>query len=166
MQRSSEITSRSIGNPLELLEEFVAAHDWDFHRGNDELTARLSGAWGDLQLHFVWSADMGTLQFFCRADLHVPPHRRAAVHELLALANARLWLGHFDLTDDARALVFRHALPLRGASSIVLEQCEDLVDAAVAECERYYPAFQYVIWGGRSAANAIAAAVIEPEGQA
>ena len=43
--------------------------------------------------------------------------------------------------------VFRHAILLRGAASVSREQLEDIVDIAFAESERYYPAFQFVIWG-------------------
>jgi hypothetical protein len=41
-----------------------------------------------------------------------------------------------------------------------------MIGIAVAECERYYPAFQHVIWGGKSAADAVAAAIIETAGEA
>ena len=44
------------------------------------------------------------------------------------------------------------------------EQMEDLVETALIECEKFYPAFQYVIWGGKTASEAIAAAMIETAG--
>jgi len=37
---------------------------------------------------------------------------------------------------------------------------------AVSESDRYYPAFQFVMWGGKSAPDAIAAALIEVAGTA
>ena len=46
------------------------------------------------------------------------------------------------------------------------EQVEDLVDIALSECERFYPAFQLVLWGGKSPLEAIAAAMIDPVGEA
>ena len=55
---------------------------------------------------------------------------------------------------------------LRGAGSASVEQLEDLVDIAVTECERFYPAFQFVVWGGKSAEEAIAQAMIDPVGEA
>ena len=42
----------------------------------------------------------------------------------------------------------------------------DLVDIALSECERFYPAFQFVVWGGKSPAQAIASAMIDPVGEA
>jgi hypothetical protein len=43
---------------------------------------------------------------------------------------------------------------------------EDLVDTAIAECERFYPAFQYVIWGGRTPEDAVSAAMVDTLGEA
>jgi len=55
---------------------------------------------------------------------------------------------------------------LRGAPGASAEQIEDLVDIALTECERFYPAFQFVVWGGKSAEEAIAQAMIDPIGEA
>ena len=41
-----------------------------------------------------------------------------------------------------------------------------LVDVAILECERFYPTFQYVIWGGQGAKDAIATAMIDTAGEA
>ena len=40
-----------------------------------------------------------------------------------------------------------------GASA---ESLEDMIDIALTECERFYPAFQFVLWGGKSPAEALA----------
>ena len=92
--------------------------------------------------------------------------RRTAVYELLALANEKLWLGHFDLSTEDNSPSYRHALLLRGVGAGSAEQIEDLVDIALSECERFYPAFQLVLWGGKRAGEAIAAAMIDPVGEA
>ena len=55
---------------------------------------------------------------------------------------------------------------LRGGRGASVEQLEDLVDIALNECERFYPAFQFVLWGGKSPTEAIDAAVIETAGEA
>ena len=45
-------------------------------------------------------------------------------------------------------------------------QCEALLNLALEACEHYYPAFQFVLWGGKTAEDAIASAVLECAGQA
>ncbi len=46
--------------------------------------------------------------------------------------------------------VFRHSVLLRGARGASAESLEDMVDIAITECERFFPAFQFVLWGGKS----------------
>ena len=46
------------------------------------------------------------------------------------------------------------------------EQAEAIAEAAVEECERFYPVFQFVLWGGKSPGEAIAAALIDTHGEA
>ena len=55
---------------------------------------------------------------------------------------------------------------LRGVLGASTEQVEDLVDIALSECERFYPAFQLVVWGGKTPDEAMAAAMIDPIGEA
>jgi hypothetical protein len=41
-----------------------------------------------------------------------------------------------------------------------------MIQAALETCERYYQAFQYVVWAGKRAEDAIATALFETEGHA
>lgn len=154
-------------NPLDVLEELVVANEWPFDRPvEDEMAIEISGRWCDYRLYFLWQADVSALQFSCRMDMKVATHRRSAVFELLAEVNARLWLGHFDLCLDEGSPMFRYASLLRGMRGVSAEQLQDMMNIALSECERYYPAFQFVIWGGKSAAEAVAAAILETAGEA
>jgi len=46
------------------------------------------------------------------------------------------------------------------------ESLEHMVDIALTECERFFPAFQFVLWGGKSPADALAAAMLDCIGEA
>ena len=102
----------------------------------------------------------------CALEMKVPANKRGQIYALLAMANEKLWIGHFDLWSEENLPVFRHALMLREGIGVSSELLEDLVDVAVTECERFYPAFQFVIWGGKPATEALAAAMLETEGEA
>ncbi len=155
------------GNPIDLVEEIVSANDWAHDRASEEeLVVEISGRWCDYRLYFVWQEEISAMHFSCGFDMKVAKGRRAAVFELLALANEKLWLGHFDLSAEDNSPAFRHAVLLRGVGAASAEQVEDLVDIALSECERFYPAFQLVLWGGKKPAEAIAAAMIDPVGEA
>ncbi|MGC2523692.1 MAG: YbjN domain-containing protein [Stellaceae bacterium] len=155
------------GNPIDLVEEIVSANEWAHDRASEEeLVVEISGRWCDYRLYFVWQEEICAMHFSCGFDMKVPKGRRAAVYELLALANEKLWLGHFDLSTEDNSPSFRHALLLRGVGAGSAEQIEDLVDIALSECERFYPAFQLVLWGGKRPGEAMAAAMIDPVGEA
>lgn len=163
--RASATTS--VANPLDVIERIVEVNDWLFDRRSDqEMAAQVPGRWCDYSLYFAWNEDIGAMHFTCAFDMRIPREKRPAVHELLALINEKLWLGHFGVWEDEGVPMFRHALPLRGLRGPSVEQMEDLLDTAILECERFYPAFQYVIWGGKTAAQAIASAMVDTAGEA
>ncbi len=154
-------------NPLDIIEQIVEINDWIFDRRSDqEMAVQVPGTWCDYSLYFAWNDEMEALHFTCAFDMRVADDQRARVYELLALVNDRMWLGHFGMWSDEGLPMYRHALPLRGAKGPVIEQMEDLVETAVMECERFYPAFQYVIWGGKQAHEAIKSAMIDTVGEA
>ncbi|HXY98384.1 MAG TPA: YbjN domain-containing protein [Stellaceae bacterium] len=160
-------TAVSIANPIDLVEEIVQANEWVHDRASDEeMVVEIAGRWCDYRLLFVWQREINALHFTCAFEMKVPKARRTAVFELLAVVNERLWLGHFDVAADTQSPSFRQGVLLRGASGASVEQIEDLVDIAVSECERFYPAFQLVVWGGKPPEEAIAAAMIDPVGEA
>lgn len=154
-------------NPLDLIEEIVTANEWTFDRtSDDEMIVDFPGHWCGYHLHFSWHGEFSAMHFTCALDMKVPKNRLPDVYELLCLINGRLWLGHFDLSTEERLPVFRHTTLFRGSHGASVEQLEDLVDIALTECERYYPAFQFVIWSGKRSSEAIAAAMLDTMGEA
>ncbi len=167
MTALSTESSLPTGNPIDIVEELVLANEWAHDRTSDEeMVVEVSGRWCDYRLLFVWQEEVSALHFSCSFDMKVPKARRVAVYELLAIVNEKLWLGHFDVCSESGLPMFRQASLLRGAFGASVEQVEDLVDIAVSECERFYPAFQLVIWGGKTPEEAVIAAMIEPMGEA
>ncbi len=158
---------RASDNPLDLLEELVSANDWLHNRSSDtELMVQVSGQWCDYHLCCIWQSELGAMYVSCHIEAKVPALRRAAVRDLLVAANERLWMGHFDLMSDDGTLMYRHTVPLRGTRGMSVEQLEDLMDTAIVESERLYPALQMVMWGGRPVAEALQAAMMETAGEA
>lgn len=154
-------------NPLDVLEEIVSANDWAFERASpEEMVVEISGRWCNYRMFFFWQDEVSAMQFSCQYDIRVPHNRKAAVFELLAVVNERLWLGHFDVDTEETTPMFRQTTLLRGAQGASTEQLEDLVEIALSECERFYPAFQFVIWGGKSPGEAVSAAILDTAGEA
>lgn len=157
----------SPGNPLDLLEELVTANDWLCDRASEvELAIQVSGRWADYHIWSVWHENLQAIYFACHFDSRVPEAKRGPVSELVNLCNETLWLGHFDYSAKQGSVLYRHTVPLRGTSGASVEQLEDLVDTAVTECERFFPALQMVLWGGQQSSDALAAALMETVGEA
>ncbi len=160
-------TNDPAANPLDVLEQIVVANDWVFDRRSDsEMAAEAPGKWCDYGLYFSWSHEISAMHFTCAFDLKVPAARRGALYELLALANERLWIGHFGMDEETGMPVYRHSMLLRGSPSAAAESIEDLIDIAMTECERFFPAFQFVLWGGKAPDEALDCAMLECAGEA
>jgi hypothetical protein len=154
-------------HPLDIIEKIVDDNDWISDRRNDqEMAVQGPGHWCDYSMFFAWNDDADAIHFTCAFDMRVPPECRGKVHELLTMINEKLWLGHFGVWNEEGLPMYRHALPLRGTSGPSLGQMEDMVETALLECERFYPAFQHVIWGGKSATDSISAAMVDTIGEA
>ncbi|MGE0226283.1 MAG: YbjN domain-containing protein [Acetobacteraceae bacterium] len=167
MSASLTTTMATAANPLDIMEQIFAANEWAFDRRSEsEMAGEAPGRWCDYGLYFNWSPEISAMHFTCAFDLKVPAKQRTALYELLALANERLWIGHFGLETEGGMPVFRHSVLLRGAPGASAESLEDMVDIAITECERFFPAFQFVLWGGKQPAEALDAAMLECVGEA
>jgi hypothetical protein len=153
-------------NPVDMVEHIATVHDWTFERSApDELTLSITGAWCDYHVSLNWRDDLEALHLACAFDCKVSKARLGEVYRLIALINEQLWLGHFDLWKDDGLLLYRHGLLLAGATTHA-GQCEALLRAALEACERYYQSFQFVLWAGKSPEDALAATLLETQGQA
>ena len=154
-------------NPLAVVEDIASDNNWAFERsGEDEVTIVTKGQWTDYQLSFTWMGEIEALHLACAFDMKIPQARRAEVQRLVAAINEQLWVGHFDLWTHTGMIMHRQALVLPNRMIASTSQCEVTVDGALHGCERYYPAFQFVVWAGKSAEDAMNAAMFDTAGEA
>ena len=154
-------------NPLEVIEHMARANDWSFDRPtSDEITMVVRGKWTDYQGSFTWMFDLEALHLALAFELKAPEHTHAELQRLTTLINEQLWVGHFDLWFKDGLVMYRSALVLAGGAAPSARQCEVLLGAASNACERYYPAYQFVVWAGEGAEESLQAAMFETRGQA
>jgi hypothetical protein len=154
-------------NPLDVVEQLASGHDWSFERASDdEINILVTGKWTDYQLSYTWMGDIEALHLACAFDLKVPERRCGEVAALITLINEQMWIGHFDFWMKDGIVMFRHALVLTGGVEASGRQCEALLGAALDACERHFAAFQFVVWAGKSAREALDAAMFETSGEA
>ncbi|MES2906459.1 MAG: YbjN domain-containing protein [Pseudomonadota bacterium] len=162
-----DIEYAQIGNPVDAIEQFAERNDWIFDRsGDDEITISMAGNYADYHVSFTWLEEMQGLHLACAFDFRVNDRRRGEVLELLARINERLWLGHFDIWAKEGMLMFRQTLLLGSGMDVNPAQVERMVTTAVETTERYFPAFQFVVWAGKSADEAIDAVILDTVGEA
>ena len=154
-------------HPLEIMEQIASRHEWLVDRStDDEINMVIAGSWTDLHLALNWNDFLEGLHLACTFDLKVPEGRREEIVRLVALINEQLYFGHFDVWRSEGSLMFRNSLLLTGQAELGEAQCEALVMTAVDACERYFPAFQYVIWAGKTAEQAIQSSLLDTVGEA
>jgi hypothetical protein len=154
-------------NPLDVVEHMAAGNNWPFERaGEDEIGIVVTGRWTNYQCSFTWMDDIEALHLACAFDMKVPDARLTDVQRLIAMVNEQLWVGHFDVWTQNGVIMFRHALLLAGGVSASDRQCEAVFGMALDSCERYFPAFQFVIWAGKSPREAMDSAMFETAGEA
>ena len=163
---SMEATYDHFTNPVDMVEQIATIRDWAFERSTtDELTLSVAGSWCDYHISLNWREDLEALHLACAFDFRATNTRLPEVYRLMASINEQLWLGHFDLWRQDGMLLYRNGLLFAGAKTHV-GQCEGLLTAALEACERYYQSFQFVLWAGKSADEALAATMLETRGTA
>jgi hypothetical protein len=154
-------------SPISVLEELFFQFQWSFERSNEnEIAAELEGRWCNYQLFALWRPDLECLIISSLIDIKIPQDKYTSVGSLLSAMNPRIWLGHFEISPDDEVPAFRYNLILRGNPGATIEQLEEIVSSAVTECDRLYPALQFVLWGGKSPEDALMAAMLDTFGEA
>ena len=153
--------------PVDMLAALFDARGWSIEsHTDDEFAGEIQGSWATYQLKGVWRSPDNVLQLICVPDIRVTDDRRAAAQELLALVNEQMWLGHFDIWSNGSVIVYRHGALLGDDGTLSLTQAQTLVETAIEDCDRFYPAFQFVLWGDKSPSAALDAALVDAAGEA
>ena len=154
-------------HPVDMIEQVAHANDWAFERtGDDEIAIAVAGDWTDYHVSFSWMEDFEALHLACAFDIKVPENRVLEVMRLLSIINEQMLFGHFDLWEQEGAIMFRQALLLCGGADPTSQQVEVLLNSALEACETYFQAFQFVVWWGTSARDALNSALFETQGNA
>ena len=139
-------------HPIDIVETLAEQAAWEFDRvGENQIAMAVEGGWRTYSLTLLWSDHDDMLRLVCTFDLTPPEEQEAEFLALLNLANDRVWGGSFTLWKAEGQVIYRAGLSLAGGASATPEQVEAMVCAAIAQSERFYPAFQLVAFGGESA---------------
>lgn len=167
MPREPEYNAHDDAAPVEMLAALFEARGWECEiTSDDEMVGEVQGSWAKYQLRAIWRGADNVLQFLCLPDIRVTKEKKHSAFELLSLVNEQVWLGHFDIWSQGDVLIYRHGVLLGDEGMLSLTQAQALVENAIDECDRFYPAFQFVLWGDKSPQGALEAAMVDALGEA
>ena len=167
MSGSRNIERDEDAAPVDMLASLFEARGWPCeYVGDDEISGEIQGSWASYTIRGIWRHEDHVLQLLALPDIRVPDDKRQAMFELLALVNEQLWIGHFDIWSNGNVLLYRHGFMLGDDGLLSLAQAQTAVEAAIDECDRFYPAFQFVLWGDKTPAEALASAMVDAAGEA
>jgi hypothetical protein len=130
-------------DPISVLEMIAVENKWPLEKhAEDEVSFDCIGRWGELTMHFLWQEDCQALQICCSSDLKVTPDTRQSVIDMLYEVNRKVWAGMFTLNDDQDYVMYRYTSLIRHIGQDVQSHIEDMMEIALAEMDRFYPAFQ------------------------
>ncbi len=154
-------------DPLDMIEQCLTSAEWGSDRVDDScLQCAAPTRWGECGGMFMWREQPRAVHFSLSVDLRAPQPRKMAVLELLALVNERLWMGHFEYWAEEGVVMFRHTLPMLDRTSPEQGEVAALIAASTEALERFLPAFNFVVWAGKSPSEAIEAALFDTAGEA
>lgn len=147
-------------HPIDIVETLAEHHAWDFDRvADDQIAMAIEGRWRTYSITLAWSSHDEVLRLVCSFEMEPPANRMPQLFEVLNLANDKCWAGAFTHWNAQKMMVYRYGLVLTGGEVAGAAQIDDLVQIAVANCERFYPAFQLVCWGDEAPQSAMRVAM-------
>lgn len=166
MSLSEQFLSEDL-HPIDIVEHLAEHHEWDFDRiADDQIAMAVEGQWRTYSITLAWSPSDETLRMVCTFEMEPPDDKLPALYEVLNHANDQCWAGAFTYWEEQKLMVYRYGLVMSGAQGVSPEQVDTLIGAAVINAERFYPAFQLVVWGNQSASSAMQVAIAEAYGRA
>ncbi|MEZ5938116.1 MAG: YbjN domain-containing protein [Hyphomonadaceae bacterium] len=167
MSMLDEIVEEAQDRALDAVEQTLIAADWACERSEEGVIhCATVTRWGDCSGMFVWRDEPAALHFSLTLDLRAAPSRQQAISELLRRINERLWLGHFDYWAEDGAAVFRHTIPMLDRVAPESGEIAAVLAAGLDAVEQFLPAFNFVVWGGKSPDDALASVLFETLGEA
>lgn len=166
MQLQRQIVEEEFSpTPLDYVEDVLSSYNWVFNRVNaEELVVQVTGKGCDYRLFFIWHEDMDTIQFHCQYDIIIPEANFDTAARTLMNVNAGLWLGHFDLEHKTGTPSFRYTA-LCHAESMNSEKIEAMIDVALAQCERFFSAFNVLSQTTTPDEGSLSLALMETHGE-
>ena len=154
-------------HPIDIVEHLAEHHEWEFDRiEENQIAMAVQGQWRTYSITLAWSGFDETLRLICSFEMEPPEEKLKDLYETLNVANDRCWTGAFTFWEDQKLMVYRYGLVLTGGQIATAEHIDAMISSAVLTAEKYYPAFQLVVYDNQSPNKAMQVAIAEAYGHA
>lgn len=138
--------------------EFFEEDEWDFQwvEGMSVLSMGFSGKNGKWVCYAQAREKQQQFVFYSVLPVNAPDDKRLAVAEFLTRANYGMVIGNFEMDFDDGEIRYKTSIDVEGAT-LLASLIRQMVYANVIITDRYLPGLMSVIYGGKSAQDAIAA---------
>ena len=154
-------------HPIDIVEHLAEHHEWEFDRiEENQIAMAVQGQWRTYSITLAWSGFDETLRLICSFEMEPPSEKLKDVYETLNVANDRCWTGAFTFWEKQKLMVYRYGLVLAGGQIATAEQIDTMISSAILTAEKYYPAFQLVVYDNQSPDSAMQVAIAEAYGHA
>ncbi|MBJ57413.1 MAG: hypothetical protein CMP24_04145 [Rickettsiales bacterium] len=153
-------------NPLDVIEDIIISNGWEFERDkNKNLHVEVGGNWCEYQLSFGYNEANNIIYISCALDIRISQQKHKEVFSLLAKINEKLTLGHFEVWLEDGWPIYRCSIPFTPNLQLCKKQIERISALTLEECDKFYPAFQFLAWGDKDANESIRNLMLETKGE-
>ena len=154
-----------LDDPLDNVELAASIQNWTYDRSDNEVSIIANGKHNNYQLSVSFRNDSQGLDIVCGFDLRFNEKNKFQILKLVSSINAQIWLGHFDVWDKEGLIIYRNS-SIIDRNNLNLENVETLLLDAVNSIDLYFPAFQYILWAGKTSEEALSTVLFETRGEA
>jgi hypothetical protein len=144
--------------------EFFEDDEWDFQwvEGMSVLSMGFAGRNGKWMCYAQARERQQQFVFYSVMPVNAPPEQRQTMAEFITRANYGMIVGNFELDFDDGEIRYKTSIDVEGAT-LFPPLIRQVVYANVFIMDRYLPGLMSVLYGGKNAAEAIAAIETEDD---
>ena len=141
-------------NPINLFERIIISKNWAFERPiDDEIFIEIPTKYSNLIVQVTWLKKEERIDIRASFYLKMDFSSNIEIYKLLNLINNIINFGHFQINSN-KYPTFKNSISFCDEKKPEFHLIEETLNNAVSESERFFPAFQLVLWAGKKAEEA------------
>jgi hypothetical protein len=151
------ISANDRGTVFEAVVRFFQEDDWRYEQLEDRPTLKMGfkGEHGSWRCYAIVREERHLFLFYSVLDMNVPPDRRTAMAEFLAMANYGMYIGNFELDLSDGEVRYKTSIDVEN-DRLTSPLIKNMVYPNVLTMDKYFPGIMSVTYAGVTPTEAIA----------